>query len=300
MPDNKENKIKAGDANRITREYLDSLLLELRYIDSVVPSTKVEIFGQTYATPVMTAALSHLDRARPNGMVELAYGAKMASALMWAGMGEEKELEAMAETGAKIVRIIKPYADEDLIYRKIEHAKRTGVVAVGMDIDHIFDPKGRCGSVLGHDMTTKTLDNLKRYVQASEIPFVVKGVLSLQDAEKCLEAGVGGIVVSHHHGIQDYAIPPLMILPRIKKAVGDSMELFVDCGITSGTDAFKALALGAKAVSVGRVLIDFLVKDGAEGARDKIVSMTDELRAAMARTCSPDPTCIDPDVIWRG
>ena len=299
MEEKKVIEKKAGDANRITREYLDSLLLELRYIDSVEPDTGLDLYGEHFATPVMTAALSHLDRARPNGMVEMAIGAKAAGAVMWAGMGDEAELEAITATGARTILVVKPYADNDLIFRKIEHAKKCDVLAIGMDIDHIFDQRGRQGSVLGDDMACKTLDDIKSYVKAAGIPFIIKGVLSEQDAAKCLEAGVQGIVVSHHHGIQDFAVPPLMILPAICKLIAGRMPIFVDCSIESGIDAFKALALGATAVSAGRILIGHLVKDGPEGVQKKLEDMTAELAAAMARTCSPELAAIDSSMIWK-
>ena len=92
-----------------------------------------------------------------------------------------------------------------------------------------------------------TLIQAARDLAGCRIPFIVKGILSVQDAYKCLQAGAAGIVVSHHHGIMDYALPPLKILPRIVKAVGGRMPVFVDCGIASGMDAMKALLLGRTA-----------------------------------------------------
>lgn len=293
------NENRAGESNKITREYLDSLLVELRYIDAVVPSTELELYGEKFATPVMTAALSHLDRSRPNGMVEMAKGAFDAGAVMWAGMGDEAELEAIVATGAKTIVVIKPYADNDLIFRRIEHACACGALAIGMDVDHAFDNTGRFGSVLGWPMASKSMQEIKDFVQASRVPFIVKGVLSVQDAVKCQEAGVRGIVVSHHHGIQDYALPPLQILPAIMQAVGGKMPVFADCGLNSGMDAFKALALGATAISVGRALIPPLAEEGAEGVRKRLAKVTEELATVMARTCSLDLHHIDPAIIHR-
>ena len=77
------------DSNEITREYFDSLLVEMRHIDSVIPSTRLELYGEVFDTPVMTAALSHLDKIHENGMVEMAKGAHAANAVNWAGMGDE-------------------------------------------------------------------------------------------------------------------------------------------------------------------------------------------------------------------
>lgn len=290
-----------GDSNRITREYLDSLLIEPRYIGSVLPDTSMELYGAAFGTPIMTAAFSHLDKIYhcPDGMAKTAQGAFGAKAVMWAGMGDEAELRAMIETGAKVIKIIKPYADESLIYRQIEEAERCGALAVGMDIDHSFSKNGTYDTVFGDPMESKTVDDLRRYIRATKLPFVVKGVLSVHDAKKSAEAGAKGIVVSHHHGISDYAVPPLKVLPKIVEAVGGQLPIFVDCGIERGFDAFKALALGAAAVCVGRTILDNLVRDGAQGVQNRIEGMTRELAGAMARTGSPDIRQIDPSVIWE-
>lgn len=119
---------KVGDSNQITREYFDSLLIETRYIDSVIPSTTLELYGQIFSTPIMTAALSHLNGCHPDGMKVMAEGVVDANAVMWAGMGDENELEAITSTGAKTIKIIKHYADNNLIYKKIEHAEKCGVL----------------------------------------------------------------------------------------------------------------------------------------------------------------------------
>lgn len=297
--ENKEPISKPWDSNEITREYFDSLLIEMRHMDAVLPSTKLELYGETFSTPIMMSALSHLNNVHENGMAEMAKGAHAANAVNWAGMGDEAELEAILATGARTIKIIKPYADNNYIMHRIEHAQRCGVMAVGMDLDHSFSGKGEYDNVLGMKMTPKSLDEIKAFVKAAKLPFIIKGVLSEQDAYKCLEAGVQGIVVSHHHGIMNYAVPPLMILPKIVKVIGQRIPIFVDCGIISGIDAFKALALGAGAVSAGRVIMQPLREKGAEGVRDQIQKMTEELAGAMARTCSPDIRHIDPSVIWH-
>ena len=289
----------AGDANQITRDFFDSLLIEMRHIDSVIPSTKLELYGETFDTPVMMAALSHLDSVHENGMAEMARGAKAANAVNWAGMGDEAELEKIVATGARTVKIIKPYADNDYIFRRIEHAEKCGVLAVGMDIDHSYNGKGQYDNILGLQMSCKSLKEIKEFVNATKLPFVIKGVLSEQDAYKCLEAGVRGIVVSHHHSIMKYAVPPLMILPKIARIINHRIPIFVDCGVASGMDVFKALALGADAVSAGRIIMGPLGTDGAEGVKNMILNMTEELAGAMARTCSPDIRRIDSSVIWN-
>ena len=293
------SEIKRGDSNRITREYFDSLLLEMRLIGSDLPDTTLTLYGETFATPVMTAALSHLNRLHPDGMVELARGAKSANAVMWAGMGDEAEMEGMAATGARVIKIIKPYADHAMILRKIAHAEQAGAFAVGMDIDHAFGHRGGYDEIHGLQMRPKSLEELKEYVSATRLPFIIKGILSERDAELCLEAGVKGIVVSHHHGIMDYAMPPLKVLPKIAKRIDKQIPIFLDCNVERGMDVFKALALGADAVSVGRALMDPLRAGGADEAAKAIAAINTELAYAMAMTCSKDIQSIDPAVLCQ-
>lgn len=290
---------RPGNSDQITRDYFDSLLVEMRHLDGQKPDTAFELYGEKFRTPIMMAALSHLNNICDDGMVEMAKGAVLAGAVNWAGMGDEEELERITATGAKTIKIIKPYADNELILKKIAHAKRCGALAVGMDIDHAFNGKGEYDKVLGYDMMPKSHEEIRMFVEAADLPFVVKGVLSTRDAYKCLQAGVKGIVVSHHHGIMDYAVPPLRILPEIVKVVNGQIPVFVDCGIASGMDVFKALALGATAVSAGRVIMQSLGRMGAYGVKEQVEQMNEELKGVMARTGSKDLKHIDPSVIWK-
>lgn len=288
-----------GNADRITREYFDSLLIEMRHIDSRKPDTSFSLYGECFNTPIMTAALSHLENVCEKGMVKMAQGAQMAGAVNFAGMGEKKELEEITATGAKTIKIIKPYADNHLIFEKISHAEKCGALAVGIDIDHAFDSSGNYDTVLGYEMRPKSLEEIREFVQASKCPFIIKGILSERDAYKCLKAGVKGIVVSHHHGIMEYVMPPLKILPAIRKVINGEIPILVDCGITSGIDAFKALALGADAVCVGRALMEPLKENGAEGVRDAICRMNHELKGVMAKTGCYDLAHMDDTVIHQ-
>jgi isopentenyl diphosphate isomerase/L-lactate dehydrogenase-like FMN-dependent dehydrogenase len=287
----------SSNPDTITRDYFDSLLLETRYIDSELPSTKMELFGEEFDTPIMTAALSHLHNPA-DGMAIYGKGAALANAVHWVGMGEDAELESVVATGARSIKIIKPHADNREVFRKIEHAVKTGCFAVGMDTDHAFNSIGGYDDVFGLPMKSKSVEELAEFVQAAGVPFVVKGVLSPRDAEKCVKAGCAGLVVSHHHGMVDYSVPPLMVLPEIVKAVGNEIPVFVDCGIVSGMDAYKCLALGAKAVSVGRHLMP-LLKDGPEAVAQRIYEMNAELAGIMARTGVKSLDDMDPTVIHR-
>ena len=292
-------QIKAGNSDQITREYFDSLLVEMRHIDGKKPDTTFSLYGETFETPIMMAALSHLNNVRDKGMSEMAKGAMMAGAVNWSGMGSKEELEEITATGARTIKIIKPYEDNAVIFDRIEHAEKCGVIALGIDVDHAFSGSGEYDNVFGDSMRPKSVEEIKEFVKATKLPFIIKGVLSERDAYKCLEAGVKGIVISHHHGIMEYALPPLQILPAISKVIGGEIPIFVDCGIISGMDAFKALALGATAVCAGRVIMDPLREKGAEGVKETILRMTGELKGAMARTGCYDLEHMDASVIWK-
>ncbi|MCR4954205.1 MAG: alpha-hydroxy-acid oxidizing protein [Treponema sp.] len=287
-----------ANSDKITRDYFDSLLLEPRYIDSTLPSTKLELYGRTFDTPIMTAALSHLGNTAPNGMVIYAQAAAKNNAVHWVGMGEDKELEEICATGAATVKIVKPHADNKEVFRKIEHAVNAGCFAVGMDIDHSFNGSGGYDNVLELPMKSKSFEELRDFVQASKVPFIVKGVLSTKDAEKCLKAGCKGIQLSHHHGIMQYSVPPLMMITEILEVTRGEIPVFVDCGIESGMDIYKCLALGATAVSVGRHLMP-LLKNGADATANRIKEMTGELASVMARTGIKDLNSFDPTVIHK-
>lgn len=287
------------DSNEITRDYFNSLLLETRYIDSNLADTKIKLLGQEFSMPIATAALSHLNNTAPDGMAKMAQGAALADALCFCGMGEIEELKAMCATGAKVIRIVKPHADNEKVFSILKAAEAAGAFALGMDIDHAFAGNGQYDNVLGLEMKSKSSDELAAFIKASKLPFIIKGVLSVQDALKAKKLGAAGIIVSHHHGIMSSAIPPLMILPQIRKALGDKLTIFVDCCIECGMDAFKALALGADAVCVGRAIMPPLKEKGAEGVKEKLLEINGGLRATMNRTGFKNLAEIDDSVIYK-
>ena len=286
------------DSNAITRAYIDSLLVEARYMDSVEPDLGMTLYGRRLSSPIMIAAFSHLNSFHEDGMAEMARGAAAAGVCNWAGMGSEDELRRITAACPDTVKIVKPYADRGRVVRMLQLAQECGAMAVGIDIDHSFGGSGHPDVVLGDEMKPLTSQELKQLVRETDLPFVIKGILSVQDAVKCAEAGVRGLLLSHHHGIMKCAVPPMLLLPAVAKAVGREVDLFVDCGIASGEDAFKALALGAKAVCVGRSILPSLKENGAAGVQAYLSHMHDGLRAMMARTCSPDPDHIAGDLLW--
>ena len=290
-----------GNSNTIARAYLDSLLIETRYMNSDIPDTTLELYGETFSSPIMTAALSHLDHMMFPGAHE-AYvkGAAAAGAILWIGMEETDEaIELCASSGTRVIEIIKPYADRGRIIDKIRRAEKLGHLAVGVDIDHPFGEDGSHDVVDGFELSPLTTKELMAIVDAKKLPVIVKGVLSMRDAETALACGAQGIVLSHHNNRIEYAIPPLSILPEVARAAAGRIPVFVDCEIRTGMDAFKALSLGATAVGIGRPLMTAIKQNGADGVTQYLKKTVDELKKAMAFTGTTNLKKMDPGVIHR-
>ena len=286
-----------GSSDELTRNYIDSFAICWQHIGGCEATTKTEFFGHKLSTPIMSGGMAHYQRLREGGAVEFAQGVKDADTVMWTGFCPDDELEQVIAVGAPVVRIIKPFADEKLVLSHIEHDAKAGAAAFSMDIDHVFDRKGHIGEFFGHLYAPQTVESLKLYAHATDLPFVVKGVLSVADALQCAEAGVHGILLSHHQNMFPWSVPPLAVLPEIRKAVGKDMLIIADCGIETGYDAFKALALGADAVCIARPLRPLFTEGGAPAVRDKLVSMSDELRLCLSKTGSCDIRHISPNVL---
>lgn len=293
---------KAEDANVYNRADLDNIHVEMRVIDSTEPELGTELFGEQFSSPIMMPAFSHLNKVGEDGkrpMVQYALAAKELQLMNWVGMEEDADYAEIAATGARTVRIIKPFRDHAVILEQIDFAVRHKAIAVGIDIDHVPGKDSKYDIVDGMPMGPVTREDLRALVAASPVPFVAKGVLSVQDAVKAKEAGCAAIVVSHHHGRVPFGIAPLQILPRIREALaGSGVKIFVDCSMDSGYDAYKALSLGADAVSVGRGILSPLLKEGTEGVKKKIRKMNEELVELMMYTGVGNTEEFDPTVLY--
>lgn len=292
---------RISDANIITQQYMDSILIEEKIIDSVVADTSVEFLGTTFSSPVMMPAFSHLKNfggRELTGLEEYSIAAKNANILNFCGMMENDMFQKIAATGAKTVRIVKPYADNGKVRDQMQFAESAGAFGIGMDIDHIFGETG-VDICVGETMAVQTTDMLRSYVKSTNLPFFVKGVLSVRDAIVCADIGAKAIIVSHHHGRMPYAVPPMMILPEIRDALeGTGVKIIVDCGIESGADVYKALALGADAAAVGRSMLPSLEKDGVPGVESFITKVNNELRYIMSNTGFAKVSDVDDSALW--
>ena len=280
---------ETGSQARLNRRYMDSLTFETRLLGTSPASTDIELFGAKLSMPVIAAALSqslvldHLSPWEEPYLEQIAGGLADAGTAMTTGMVDEEELARIVEMGAPVIHIVKPYQDEDRIFREIAAAERLGCIAAGMDIEAVYQlhaPGERSGKeYLEH----KSRQQLTSYITATRLPFVVKGVLSAGDAAAAAQYGASGVIVSHHGGESiDYAVPVLKVLPEVRAAVRGDATVLIDTGFMRGTDVAKALALGADAVGVATLLLIACAANGRAGVRE----MMELLREEVARNLS--------------
>lgn len=152
----------------------------------------------------------------------------------------------------------------------------------------------------GAFIETPNLDwtEIERICSTYDVPVLLKGILHPDDAELAADAGVAGVIVSNHGARQlDGTIPPALALPDIVAAVGDRLEIYVDGGVRSGVDVLRALALGARAVLIGRPYLWALAIDGEAGVRELLARFALEVRNAMALSGQSDATAVDRDIV---
>lgn len=133
-----------------------------------------------------------------------------------------------------------------------------------------------------------TLDDIAWLKNYTDLPIIIKGVLAPDEIDQLLTLGVAGLIVSNHGGrALDGTPATLQLLPNIRKQVGEQFPLLFDSGIRSGEDVFKALALGADAVCIGRLQLYALAANGAHGVAHLLKLLRDELELCMALTGCP-------------
>ena len=191
----------------------------------------------------------------------------------------EGATRAIKQKDGNGIPTVKPW-DINTLKEKLAMIKDAGSFAVAMDIDaaglpflkNLTPPAG-----------SKTVEELREIVKEAEVPFIIKGIMTVKGALKAKEAGAAAIVVSNHGGrVLDQCPATAEVLAEIADAVGNDMKILVDGGIRSGVDIFKALALGADAVLIGRPFVTAVYGGGAEGVAAYTAKLAAELEDTMA------------------
>jgi 4-hydroxymandelate oxidase len=283
------------------------------------------VLGQPIALPLLLAPTSHQILAHPDAELATAAAAAAAGTLATLGVGNHYSVEeVVAATGAPFWFQLYCYESRAITERIIQRAEAAGARALVVTADATFPPRRerhiRSNFALPPEVELRNLigvglqdhllrpehggmpafiaslrnmlltwDDIDWMRSVTRIPIVLKGVMTAEDALLAVEHGVDAIIVSNHGGRQvDGTLATIEALPEIAERVGGQIEILLDGGIRRGTDVLKALALGARAVLIGRPYLWGLAVGGAADVRQVIELLRTEIESAMAQCGQAD------------
>jgi 4-hydroxymandelate oxidase len=299
--------VGTGSAFKANLEALGAYRLNMRTLHAAkVPDTSLNILGLNLATPILGAPITGNTYNMGGALSENEWtdavieGCYAAGTIACTGDGADPAmfnsgLDSISSFQGQGIAFIKPRSQDEIIMR-IRAAEEAGAKAIGVDVDGA----GLITMALkGQPVGPKTPAELAELLKESKLPFIIKGIMSVDEAKLAVEIGANAIVVSNHGGrVLDHTPGAAEVLPEIADAVGDRITILADGGVRSGADVLKLLALGAKAVLVGRPLITGAYGGGAEGVKHILDTMTNELKQAMILTGCASVSEVKPSVIY--
>lgn len=281
-----DTAIRNYDKWKEIRLQMDTLV-EKRSVD-----TSLELFGKHFQYPFFAGPVGAVNLHYGDALNDISYNDILVSACAehgiaaFTGDGTNPEVmvaatAAVKKAGGLGIPTVKPWNIET-VREKMALVKEANAFAVAMDVDaaglpflkNLTPPAG-----------SKSVEELREIVEAAGVPFIVKGIMTVKGALKAQEAGAAAIVVSNHGGrVLDQCPATAEVLEEIVKAVratGSDMKIFVDGGIRSGADVFKALALGADAVIIARPFVTAVYGGAEEGVEAYIQKIGSELKDTM-------------------
>jgi len=284
---------------RRNRIALEKIMLRLKVIHGLeTVNTTVRILGQTVKTPVIVAPFANMGRVHPEAEIAIAKGAEKVGAMMFLGPVSTYSPKQIVEAvNIPIVWNGDPLKDRKTLLTLINQAEKAGCCAAGLCADDFMGIKIKDHlRVLSNN--SLSAEAIREVRKETSLPFFLKGIMTVEDALKAVDAGVDAIVVSNHGGrVLDCCQAPIEVLPEIVKAVGGEIEVLIDGGFRRGTDILKALALGARGVLMGRPICWGLGAAGAEGVAKVLQMTTSELIRTMILTNAPDASNVPRDTV---
>jgi 4-hydroxymandelate oxidase len=296
--------------------------------DIVEVDTTVSLLGTNVGTPIMVAPTGRHHLFHAEGERETARGAAAAGALYVMSTSGATLVEDVAQEGSNAPQWFQLYMqpDRDATGALLDRCVKAGFKALVLTVDQpvpgwspraarqpvIASEKVRSVNMVGQPIARTAYDpdrkglamfptnfhDLEWLVSRANMPVVVKGVLRADDALRCVECGVKGIMVSNHGGRHlDTTVTTAEVIAEIASAVGGKAEVYVDGGIRRGTDIVKALALGARAVLLGRPLLWGLSVAGADGVKAVLEHMHGEMVRAMRLCGANNLAALTPDLV---
>lgn len=277
--------------------------------DHFEPDTSYDFLGKKLTIPIMAASVSGVNSFGGEEIItekefcrSVVLGCKAAGTIGWRGdtytysLDSTPGFNAIEEANGWGVKIVKP-RDQETIIKLFQRAEKIGCIAVGTDVDG-------CESFAMYankkPVFRKNVDELRELASSTKLPFIVKGIMSIEDAEKAYEAGATTLVVSNHGGrVLDHTPGSLDVLPEIVAAFKSKIKILLDGGVRTGYDVFKALALGAEAVLIGRDIVRAAVGAGIEGVKVHMEYMQATLSKAMKLTGCKTLSEITSELLYK-
>lgn len=321
--------IDGGAADELTvgwnRSAFDRIRLRPRVLVDVSQiDSQISLLGLTLPHPILLAPAAYHRMIHPEGEVATAQGASASGSLFVVSSASNTRIHAIARSCSTPLWF-QMYVQSDRrfvtdVIQEVEDAGcRALVVTVdapvvgpryrqirarfklpaGLELPYMEDVNRGRDSIMRGGNTRMTWREIEWLKSVTRLPVILKGILDPADARLAVDAGVAGIIVSNHGGrMLDTAPAAISVLDRVTQSVGDELPVLMDGGIRRGTDILKALALGARAVLVGRPYLHGLAVAGAAGVERVVAMLRDELEQAMALTGRPAIRLIDRSVLW--
>lgn len=287
---------------------LQDVKINMRVIHNVSnPDTSIELFGKKMKAPIFAAPITGTSINMGGKISEKEYITSVVEGCISSGIlpmvGDTAidsflldNLDVLKENDGQGIVFIKPWENHDVI-KKIKLAEEAGAFAVGMDVD-------ACGlvtlSMHGKTVVPKDVEALKELKAATKLPFILKGIMTVEDAMLAVEAGMDAIVVSNHGGrVLDCTPGGAEVLPAIAEAVKGKTTILVDGAVRSGIDVLKLIGLGADGVLIGRPFVTASFGGGKEGVEMYVNKIVGELEGAMRLTGCQSVKDIDGKVIYK-
>jgi 4-hydroxymandelate oxidase len=335
LPQAEYDFIAGGATDEITlkrtRAVFDAIMLRPRMlVDISQRDLSTTVLGQNIACPIMVDPAGHHGRAHADAELATAKAAGAMGTVMVLSSGSSRTLEEVATAASGPIWFQQYlYKDRGLTRRMAQRAQAAGYTALCLTLDSTVRakrernirnqysnppspnyaglelqemswelssdaPRG-ANELIDRSATWPYLDWL---ADNTPLPLVVKGIMTGEDARLCAEHGVKGVIVSNHGARQlDTTFASIEVLPEVVEAVDGRVEVYLDGGIRRGTDVLKALALGARAVLIGRPLFWGLAVDGEAGLRAVLQMLRDELEIAMGMCGRPTIQSIDRSLL---
>ena len=305
---------------RRNRRHLDRLAIQQNVlVDVRAIDLRTSLLGVPLTWPVAVAPMGGLVLFHPEGDVEMARGAGRADTLQWlsGATGWPVEDVAKAASGPLMFQLYH-HGDRGWVAELLARVQASGYKAVALTADvQLYGRRER--DILARFSPRKAMEiapnprgpnpeyqarltwaDVEWLMKTTKLPVGIKGIMTMPDARRAVDAGVELIWVSNHGGRQlDHTQSSIEALPPIVDAVAGRAEIVVDGGFSRGTDVVKGLARGAKVVALGRTALWGLAADGAAGVARVFEILRDEIRTTMGLCGRTRLADLSPDLIVR-